>query len=73
MALTKQKKSRNWMGAETVCLVSVWVERRYQMMIEQAVHIHSVWKEIFGKSAINVSLSKWLLLTGLNVENKLTT
>lgn len=47
MAASAKKKSRHWTREETLFLIDVWGEPRYQRQFEQMVHNHTVWENIY--------------------------
>ncbi|XP_060764995.1 uncharacterized protein LOC132873439 isoform X2 [Neoarius graeffei] len=46
-ARRRQAKTRHWTREETVNLISVWAEPRYQRQFESLVHNHTVWEKIY--------------------------
>ncbi|CAM4611428.1 unnamed protein product [Leuciscus chuanchicus] len=47
MAASAKKKSRHWTREETLFLIKVWGEPRYQRQFKQMVHNHTVWENIY--------------------------
>ncbi|KAI7803905.1 uncharacterized protein LOC130562197 [Triplophysa rosa] len=47
-AASVRRKNRHWTRQETLCLINVWGEQRYQRQFEQMVHNHGVWENIYN-------------------------